>query len=51
MRDSMKSETDLKYESDSKDMEECIYISDADEHKNEDEEDNNGEKKTVLIIL
>lgn len=51
MRDSMKSGTDPKYESDSEDMKKYVYISDADEHENEDKEDNSGEEETVLTVL
>ena len=50
MRDDMEPGTDLKYESDSKDMEEYVYISDADEHENGDEENDSGEEETVLIV-
>lgn len=50
MRDSMEPGTDPEYESDSEDMEECVYISDADEHENGDEEDDSGEEETVLAV-
>ena len=46
----MESGTDPKYESDSEDMKEYVYISDADEHENGDEEDNSGKKETVLTV-